>query len=277
MLSGINFNFASGQRSVELSRIDHGASLAADPSLDAVNNNTGDDVPDGLVDIASMQSPFCVWVVVDRFDLGEGLDSTSDRFLSGTDDDQFRQETTPEVGTTPGRQTTDFPRDWPSNDFARLLNPFLPVSNSQESPETATNSNFEAPLSLFLVQNPPGQPPTPSGGPLVEDGTVTRRFPSVVDQNDEALILPDSVADTSVAGNTRRFAYIPGIFPPLNIVLNGDRQIDFIGNDETSASQYVPVDFSQANTFVQAFGVRRGWTIDSNAKFQTPVRLVSIL
>ena len=60
-----HFNFQSGQRSVELSRIDNAATLAAaanaspPESFDRVNNYT-ETTPDGLVDIENYQNPLGV-------------------------------------------------------------------------------------------------------------------------------------------------------------------------------------------------------------------------
>ena len=93
----IPLDLSGGQRVVELSRIDNRLSILQDPSLDQYVNTTGEDGEDGLVDFDKMASPFCVWVVVDRFDLGIETDESALRILSSANPAPSNIEPTPEA------------------------------------------------------------------------------------------------------------------------------------------------------------------------------------
>ena len=266
-------NLVSGERSVELSRIDNAATLRLAPNLDEVINSTGDPGQDGLVDIANFQSNFCVWVVVDRFDLGQGLDSTANRFLSGSDEITNGQF---------GNQRVS-----PSNEFARMLDPTLFDPSAIENQNAGGNVVDPVLYSIPLLARggtggPPGGgggPPGGGGGPGVPPGSGGQdengsalpagwerggqfSFPSVAATSGT----PKAVQQNSNSAGTPVFYYQPGLYPPA-VVPVGRRSDYGTGRDPNLFVEYAsnPNPFSNANAFVQAFGVRRGWLVDTDA------------
>ena len=255
-LDSLKYRFENGQRSIELSRIDNTASLLADPNLDSVNNNTGDDVPDGLVDIANFQDPDCVWVVVDRFDLGEGLDQTSIRSITGRDITQPPFDTADNQNVDNDRQDANADFSIKTNTFARMINRSLPRSNNTEDviqDRVFGSIALTAPLNV----DDPSQGPPPSEGSAsgfgFEPGIPFNQFPTSV-----GIPLPATV-EAPEPQATPTMYYQPGVFPPLTVT--------------TADGSNPPFNSSGKNTFVQAFGVRRGWLVDTDANINVPESL----
>ena len=105
--------------------------------------------------------------------------------------------------------------------------------------------------------NDPAQGPPPPENPQGGSGTPIQ-FPINEFPTSVGLPLPATVEGPAPQATPTMY-YQPGIFPPLTVPIVDGANPDF--------------NTTGKNTFVQAFGVRRGWLVDTDANLNAPETL----